>query len=152
MTNLDSILKSRDITLPTGFVSQSCGFSSSHIWMWELDHKEGWMPKNWCFWIMVWEKTCESPLDCKEVQPINPKGNEPWIFFGKTDAEAKAPILWPPDVKSCVLCAKLLQSCLTLCDPVNYSPQGSSVHRILQARILEWVAVSFSRKSSRLRD
>ena len=130
----------------------SYGFSNSHIWMWELDHKEGWMLKNWCFWITVWEKTCESPLDCKEVQPMNPKGNEPWIFFGKTDAEAKAPILWPPDVKSCALCAKLLQSCLTPCDPMDCSPQGFSIHRILQARILDWVVISFSRGSSWPRD
>ena len=66
--------------------------------MWELDHKEGWAPKNWCFWTVVLEKTLESPLDCKEIKPVNPKGNQPWIFIGRTDAEA--PILWPPDVKS----------------------------------------------------
>ena len=68
--------------------------------MWELDHKEGWAPKNWCFWTVVLEKTLESPLDCKEIQPVNPKGNQSWIFIGRTDAEAEAPILWPPDVKS----------------------------------------------------
>ena len=66
--------------------------------MWELDHKESWMPKNWCFWTVVLEKTLESPSDCKEIKPVNPKGNKPWIFIGRTDAEA--PILWPPDVKS----------------------------------------------------
>ena len=90
-------LISRNITLPTLF-SQSYGFSSSHVWMWELDHKEGWALKNWCFQIVVLEKTLESPFDCKEVTWINPKGNQPWIFIGWTDAEA--PILWPPDAKS----------------------------------------------------
>ena len=101
MTNLDSIFKSRDITLPTKRPSsQGYGFSSSHVWMWELDHKESWALKNWCFWIVVSEKTLESPLDCKEIKPVNPKGNQSWIFIGRTDAEAKAPILWPPDVKN----------------------------------------------------
>ena len=101
MTNLDSILKSRDITLPTKVCcSQSYGFSSSHVWMWELDHKEGWGPKNWCFWTVVLEKTLESPLDCKEIQPVHPKGNQSWIFIGRTDAEVEIPILWPPDAKN----------------------------------------------------
>ena len=76
------------------------GFSSSHVWMWELDHKEGWVPKNWCLWIVVLEKTLESPLACKEIKPVNPKGNQPWIVIGRTDAEAEAPILWTSDVKS----------------------------------------------------
>ena len=80
--------------------SQGYGFSSSHIWMWELDHKEGWAPKNWCFWTVVLEKTLGSPLDCKEIKLINPNGNQPWILFGRTDAKAEAPILWPPDSKS----------------------------------------------------
>ena len=79
--------------------SQSYGFSSCHVWMWELDHKEDWAVKNWCFWTVVLEKTLESLLDCKEVQPVNPKGNQPWIFIGRTDAEAEAPVLWPPDAK-----------------------------------------------------
>ena len=96
MTNLDSILKSRDSTLPTcGLSSQSYGFSSSHVWMWELDYKETWVPKNWCFWTVVLEKTLESPLGCKEIKPVNPKGNQSWIFIGRTDAEAEVPILWP---------------------------------------------------------
>ena len=100
MTNLDSILKSRDISLPTKVrVSQGCGFSRSHIWMGELDCKESWAP-NWCFWTMVLEKTLESPLDCKEIQPVNPKRNQSWIFIGRTDAEAETPILWPPDLKN----------------------------------------------------
>ena len=79
--------------------SQSCGFSSSHVWKWELDHKESWVLKNWCFWTVVLEKTLESPLDCK-INPVNPKGNQSWIFIGRMDAEAKAPILWLPDTKN----------------------------------------------------
>ena len=78
---------------------QSYGFSSNHVWMWEVDHKKGWAPKNWWFQIVVLEKTLESPLDCKEIKPVNPKWNQPWIFIGRTDAEAEAPILWPPDGK-----------------------------------------------------
>ena len=100
MTNLDGILKSRGITLSTRVHIQSCDFPSSHVWMWELDHKEGWELKNWCFWIMLLEKTLERPLDCKEIKPVNPKGNQPWIFTGRTDAEAEASILRPPDAKS----------------------------------------------------
>ena len=83
-----------------GLSSQSYGFSSSHIWMWQLDYKESWVLKNWCFWTVVLEKTLESPLDCKEIQPVNPKGNQSWILIGRTDAEAETPILWPPDVKN----------------------------------------------------
>ena len=75
-------------------------FSSSHVWIWELDHKEGRVVKNWCFWTVLLEKTLESPLDCKEIKPIYPKGDQPWIFNGMTDAEVEAPILWSPDVKS----------------------------------------------------
>ena len=99
MTNLDSILKSREIANKSPS-SQSYGFpSSSSVWVWELDYKESWAPKNWCFWIVVLEKTLESPLDCKEIQSIHPKGNQSWIFIGRTDAEAEIPILWPPDAK-----------------------------------------------------
>ena len=79
--------------------SQSYGFSSSHVWIWELDNKESWVLKNWCFWTVVLEKTLESSLDCKEIKPVHPKGNQPWIFIGRTDAEAEAPMLWPPDMK-----------------------------------------------------
>ena len=91
MTNLDSILKSRDITLPTKvhLVKAGC----------ELDFEESWALKNWCFWTVMLEKTLESPLDCKEIQPVHPKGDQSWIFFGRTDAEAETPILWPPDAK-----------------------------------------------------
>ena len=79
---------------------QSYGFSSSHVWMWLLDHKEGWAPKNWSFQTVVLEKTLESPLESKEIQPVNPRGNQPWIFIGRTDAEAETPILWPPNVNN----------------------------------------------------
>ena len=99
MTNLDSILKNRDITLLTNVSSQSNGFFSSHVWMWELDYQESWAPKNRCFWIVVLEKILESPLDCKEIKPVNPKGNQSWIFTGRTNAEAETLILWPPDKK-----------------------------------------------------
>ena len=99
MTNLDSILKSRHHFANKGPYSQSYGFSSSHVWMWELDYKEGWSLKN-CFQTVVLETTLESPLDCKESKPVNPKGNQSWIFIGRTDAEVGAPILWPPDAKS----------------------------------------------------
>ena len=98
MTNLDSILKSREITLWAKVLIVRHGFSSSHVWMWELDCKESWALKNWCFWAVVLEKTLESPLDCKETKPVNPKRNQPWIFIGRTGVEA--PILWPPDVKN----------------------------------------------------
>ena len=94
MTNLDSILRSRDITLLTKVhLVKAMFFSSSHVWMWELDYKEGWAPKNWCFWTVVLEKTLESPLDSKEIKPVNPKGNQSWIFTGRTDAEAEVPVL-----------------------------------------------------------
>ena len=83
-----------------GLSSQGYGFSSSHVWMWELDYKESWAPKNWCFWTMVLEKTPESPLDCKETQPVHPKGNQSWIFIGRTEVAAETPIFWPPDVKN----------------------------------------------------
>ena len=94
------VLKSRELLANKGPSSQSYGFSSRHVWMWELDYKESWVPKNWCFWTVVLEKTHESPLDCKEIQPVHSKGNQSWIFTGRTDAEAEASILWPPDVKN----------------------------------------------------
>ena len=80
--------------------SQGYGFSSSQVWMWELDYKESWAPKNWCLWTAVLEKTLKSPLDCKEIQPVHPKGDQSWVFIGNTDVEAETPILWPPDAKS----------------------------------------------------
>ena len=95
------IKKQRHHFTDKGLSSQSYGFSGSHVRMWELDNKEGWVPKNWCFWTVVLEKTLESPLDSK-IKPVNPQGNQSCIFIGRTDAEAKAPILWPPDLKSCL--------------------------------------------------
>ena len=105
VTNLDSIYLvmsfwSRHYFPNKGSSSQSYGFSSSHVRMWELDSKESWVPKNWCFWTGVLEKTLESPLDNKEIQPVHPKGNRTWIFIGRTDAEGEAPILWSPDGKN----------------------------------------------------
>ena len=100
MTNLQHIQKQKHHFADKGACSQSYGFSRSHVRMWELDHKEGWVPKNWCFLIVVLEQTLESPLDSKEIKLANPKGNQPWIFIGRPDAEAETPILWPPDVKS----------------------------------------------------
>ena len=99
MTNLNCILKIRDNFANKGLSSEGYGFSSGHVWMWELDCEESWAPKNWCFWTVVLEKTLESPLDCKEIQPVHPKGSQSWIFIRRTDAEAEAPILWPPDAK-----------------------------------------------------
>ena len=95
MTILDNILKSRD-----HFANKGSSSQSSHVWIWELDYKESWAPKNWCFWTVVLEKTLENPLDWKEIKPFNPKGNLSWIVTGRTDAEAEAPLLWSPDVKS----------------------------------------------------
>ena len=97
--SIQHIKKQRHYFTDKYLPSQSCGFSSSHVWMWELDYKESWTLKNLCFWTVVLEKTLESPLDCKEIQPVHPKGNQSWIFNGRTDAEAEAPILWSPDVK-----------------------------------------------------
>ena len=93
------IKKQRHYFVNKGLHSQSYGFSSSHVWMWELDHKEGWAPKNWCFWTVVLEKTIESPLDCKKIQSVHPKGDQSWIFTGRTDAEAETPILWRSNTK-----------------------------------------------------
>ena len=105
MTNLDSLLKKkkkkqRHCFANKGPSSQSYGFSNSHVQVWEFNYKESWVPKNWYFWTVVLEKTLESPLDCKEIKPVNPKGNNFWIFIGRTDAEAENPILWPPNAKN----------------------------------------------------
>ena len=93
------IQKQRHYFVNKGQSSQGYGFSSSQVWMWELDYKESWTPKNWCFWTVVLEKTLESPLDCKEIQPVHPKGNQYCVFIGRTDVEAETPTLWPPDAK-----------------------------------------------------
>ena len=94
------IKKRRHYFANRGLSNQSYGFSSSHVWMWESDHKEGWAPKNRCFWTVVLEKILENPLDFKEIKPVNSLGNQPWLFIGGTDAEVEAPALWPPDAKS----------------------------------------------------
>ena len=98
MTNLDSKLKAKTLFCwQKVSIVKAMVFSSSHVWMWKLDHKEDWVPKNWCFWTVVLEKALESSLDCKEIKPVNPNRNQPWIFIGRTDTEAETPILWPPD-------------------------------------------------------
>ena len=94
------IKKQRYYFANKGSSSQSCGFSSRHVWMWQLDYKESGAPKNWCFWTVVLKKILESQLDCKEIQPVHPKGNQSWIFIGSTDAEPEIPILWPPNAKN----------------------------------------------------
>ena len=108
------------------FSSQSSDFSRSHVWMWELDHKEGWALKNRCFQTVVLEKTFESLLSCKEIKPVNPKGNQPWIFIAGTDAEAESPVLWPPDWKSWLIvkdpgaCTPMADSCQCMQIPLQY--------------------------------
>ena len=93
------IKKQRHYFANKGPSSQGYGFSSGHVWIWELDCEEIWAPKNWCFWTVMLEKTLESPLDCKEIQPVHPKGDQSWVFIGRTDAEAETPILWLPHAK-----------------------------------------------------
>ena len=103
---IQHIKKLRHYFANKGPSSQSYGFSSSHVWMWELNYKESWAPKNWCYWTVVLEKTLESLLDCKEIHPVHPKGNQSWIFIGRTDAEAETPIRWPADVKNWLIWKK----------------------------------------------
>ena len=98
-----NIKKQRHYFANKGASSQSYGFSSSHVWMWEFHYKESWVPKNWCFWTVVLEQTLESPLDCKDIQPVHPKGYQSWVFFERTDVEAETPILWPPDVNNSLI-------------------------------------------------
>ena len=101
ITNLDSIIKKQRYYFANkGLSSQGYGFSSGHAWMWELDCEESWAMKNLCFWNVVLEKTLENPLDCEEIQPVHPKGDQSWVFIGRTNAEAETPILWPPHGKS----------------------------------------------------
>ena len=101
LANLDSILKSRDITLPTKVhLVKAMIFSNSHVWMWELDYKESWALKNWCFWTVVLEKILECPFESKEFKLVHPKGNQSWIFIGRTDAKAETPLFWPPGAKN----------------------------------------------------
>ena len=108
--------------------SPSYGFSSGHVWMWELDYKESWVLKNWCFWTVVLEKTLESPLDCKEIKPVKLKGNQPWIFIGRTDAKGETPILCPPDVK-CQLIGK---------DPDGWKDWRQEEKGTTEEEMVEW--------------
>ena len=96
----EHIKKQRHYFVNKGPLVKAMAFSSGHVWMWELDYKESWAPKNWCFWIDVLEKTLESPLDCKAIQPVHSEGDQSWVFIGRTDVEAETPLLWPPDAKS----------------------------------------------------
>ena len=152
------IKKQRHYFAIKGPSSQIYSFSSSHVWMWELDYKESWTLKNWCIWIVVLEKTLESPLDCKEIQPFNPKGNQFWKFVGRTDAEAETPILWSTNTKNWLtvilffVCVVNINEPSYQWDPMDCSLSGSFVHGILQARILEWVAIPFFRGSFWARD
>ena len=103
MTKLDSIVKSRNTTLSTKVHRVKAMVFPVVMYGCELDRKESWVPKNWCFWTVVLEKTLESPLDCKEIQPVHPKGNQSWVFIGRIDVEAETPVLWLPDVKSLLI-------------------------------------------------
>ena len=143
LTNLDNILKRRDLTLPTKVcIVRAMFFSSSHVQMWELDNKNGWAPKKWCLRIVVLEKILESPLDSKEIQPVHPKGNQPWIFSGKTDAEAEAPILWLPDAKNW----------LTGKDPMLEKIEGRRRRGWQRVRWLDGITDSTDMSLSKLRE
>ena len=136
------IKKQRHYFTNKGQSSQSYGFSRSHVWTWELDHKESWAPKNWCFWTVVLEKTLESPLDSKEIQPVHPKGNQSWVFIGRTDVEAEIPILWPPDVKNWL---------------IRKDPDAGKVWRLEEKewqrmRCLDCIANSMDMSSSKLQE
>ena len=124
----EHIKKQRCYFADKGLFSQSYGFSRSHVWMWELRPKENWAPKNWCFWTVLLEKTLESPLDCKYIQSVNPKGNQTWIFIGRTDAEAETPILWPPDVKTWLIWK----------DPDTWKDWGQEKKGTIEDEIVGW--------------
>ena len=126
MTNLDSVLKSRHHLADKDPSSQSCGFSGSHVWMWELNHREGWGPKNWCFWTVVLVKTLEGPLDSKDIKSVNPKGNQSWIFTDRNDA--KPPIHWPLDVKSWLIGK----------DPDTGKDWGQEEKRVTEDEMIGW--------------
>ena len=137
MTNLHSILKKqRHYFANKCPSSQSYGFSSCHVWMWELDYKESWARNNWCFWTVLLEKTLESPLDCKEIQLVNPKGYQSWIFIGRVDAEDEIPILWPPDAKNW-LTGKDLDAGMT----VSRRRRGRQKMRWWMASLTQWTWV-----------
>ena len=125
---IQHIKKQRHSFATKGPSSQGYGFSSSHVWMGELDYKQSWVLKNWCFWTVVLEKTLESPLDCKEIQPVHPKGDQSWVFFGRTDAEAETPILWPPDAKSWLIWK----------DPVARKDWGQNEKEMTEDEMVGW--------------
>ena len=135
--------KQRHYFANKGPSSQSCGFSSGHVWMWELDYKESWAPKNWCLWTVVLEKTLESPLDCKEIQPVNPKENQSWIFIGRTDAEAETPILWPSDDGNTMWRTDSLRKTLMLGKIEGRRRRGWQRMRWLDG-IINWMVMSLS--------
>ena len=140
------IKKQRCYFANKGLSSQGYGFSSSHMWMWELDYKQSWAPKNWCFWTVVLKKTLESPLDCKEIQPVHPLGcplgHQSWVFIGKTDAEAEAPILWPPDVKSWLIWK----------DPDAGKDRGQEEKGMIEDEMVRWFTDSIDMSLSRLQE
>ena len=143
MTNLENILESSDITLLAQVhIVKAVVFP---VWMWELDYKEGWMPNNWCFWTVVLEKTLESLLDWKEIKPVNSKGNQSWIFIGRTDAKAEAPILWPPD-------AKILLFSLTGKDPDAGKDWRQEDKGITEDMMAGWHHWWMDKSLSKLRD
>ena len=122
-------IQKQRIALPTKVhLVKAMVFSSSHVWMWELDYKESWTPKNWCFWTVVLEKILESPLDCKEIQPVHPKGNQSWVFIGRTDIEAETLILWPRDAKDWLICK----------DPDAWKDWGHKEKGITEDEMVGW--------------
>jgi len=137
--NLDSILKKqRHYFTNKGPSSQSYGFSSGHIWMWELDCEESWALKNWCFWTVVLEKTLESPLDCKEIQPVHSKGDQPWDYFGRNDAKAETPVLWPPHAKSWLIGKTLMLEGIGSRRKMGRQDEMAGWHHWLDGCEFEW--------------
>ena len=156
------IKKQRHYFANKGPSSQGDGFFSSEVWMWELDHKESWALKSWCFWTVVLEKTLESPLDCKEIKAVSPKGNQSWIFIGELILKLKLQYFGhlmrrADSLESTLMLGKtedrrrkwseVTQSSPTLCSPMDCSLPGSSVHGIFQERVLEWGAIDFALSS-----
>ena len=140
------IKKQRHYFANKGPSSQSYGFSSSHVWTWDLDCKEDWVPKNWCFWTVVLEKTLESLVDSKEIESVNPKGNQSWVFTGRTDAKAKAPVLWSPDTKN-----QSMEKTLMLGKIEGRGRKGQQGMRWLDG-ITDWMDMSFIKLQEIVKD